>query len=680
MYLLHYLEFSRKRKILRFLSDYWIVLIILLVGGFLRFYKLGEHSLWYDEILSTLRASQGLHYALFERFRLTDFFIFLELFVGNSEFIIRFYSALFGILGIVAIYICARNFFDERVALLSSFFLSLNAFHIFYSRDARYYSVIFFLSTVSCYFFLKFLGGSRLREFVALLVVSLLGVVTHPTFLFLIGVQLLFLVFLIVYWLLEGFSLEKILFSKLFDAQYIIDSFREFSWILRIAIICIICFSLLVVFRYILRHVTSNFDFSIFSYQRPPLPSNFSASLQFYWEMFREFLGFKNIRLRLSVVVFFVFGLLFSFLKGYWRTGLFSLLLFASPVLFIWTFRPHSRFIFRYVMFLKPFWVLYIAYGVVSVFGLVFKLVPRYRQQLILLCGASFFICLFLYQSLVSDFHVGSGYYAWREIAKTIHENHNSGDIVYGAFLEGNVAVPYYLSKEVGVSLVDLVDNEVIKKSISMKPVPEGMLQVNSYKVFFRREHLREYLSDFYGGLWSAGLEFNHQRAHLLKEYKFPGLCRGSLFEYRVFDTDFNYELGPVELYRSAEFLENIKIGEPEKFIHAEEFDKEGIVVYKFDISEEIHKCYLRVRPYVLYEGNYLEVWYSTDGVDYKPIKTVQATGDDPVVNDVGVDLSADVSGADRIYIRLNLFANSESSVVSFDTRVESLHLFGTTR
>lgn len=142
----------------------YLLFVILILGCFLRIYKLGEKSLWIDD-LNSLRDSQSLSTAVMANHP-PLFFIILHFFryVGDNEFILRLPAAIFGILTILLIYKVGKLFFGTREALISAFLLSISTFHIDYSQQVRMYTVFSFFSVLSLFFLYKALKEYR-KEF-----------------------------------------------------------------------------------------------------------------------------------------------------------------------------------------------------------------------------------------------------------------------------------------------------------------------------------------------------------------------------------------------------------------------------------------------------------------------------------------------------------------------------------
>lgn len=133
---------------------------ILLVGGILRFYHLGESSLWYDEILSVFHARLDLRDLLAANVLdpMPPFYALLLhwwLGMGTSEWMIRVPSAVFGIGALVVTYRLGATLFSTRVGLWAAALLGASPGHILYSQEARCYSLLVLLTLLSTYFLVR---------------------------------------------------------------------------------------------------------------------------------------------------------------------------------------------------------------------------------------------------------------------------------------------------------------------------------------------------------------------------------------------------------------------------------------------------------------------------------------------------------------------------------------------
>ena len=118
-------------------QNIFILSVITLIGGCLRFINLGDTALWIDEAWFGF-LSQG---------NITQEFIpayIVRLFGWHSEFWLRFQSALFGTLTIPAVYYVIKKY-----KLYAALLVAVFPLFIFWSRMARPYAVAGFFLVLS---------------------------------------------------------------------------------------------------------------------------------------------------------------------------------------------------------------------------------------------------------------------------------------------------------------------------------------------------------------------------------------------------------------------------------------------------------------------------------------------------------------------------------------------------
>ncbi len=146
----------------------WLLLLTLILIAFaLRLLMLGEQSLWYDESVSWMLSQMQLP-ALIE-WTAADiqpplYYLLLWLTTFNSvfndsEWALRFPSALFGVLSVPLIYTLTRRLFPKLplAPLLSALILTCSPLMIYYSQEARMYTLLTFEAMLSSYLLLKIL-------------------------------------------------------------------------------------------------------------------------------------------------------------------------------------------------------------------------------------------------------------------------------------------------------------------------------------------------------------------------------------------------------------------------------------------------------------------------------------------------------------------------------------------
>jgi len=134
------------------------LVLILIIGIFLRIYKLGTNDLWFDEAMSIYSVTHltdtpawFFHYA-----NPPLYYFFLRLWVvlwGSSEFCMRMLSVIFGIGSLWLVYQFAKKIFCRKVGLLSMLIFAISPVHIWYSQEVRQYTMTTFFMLATLYFF-----------------------------------------------------------------------------------------------------------------------------------------------------------------------------------------------------------------------------------------------------------------------------------------------------------------------------------------------------------------------------------------------------------------------------------------------------------------------------------------------------------------------------------------------
>jgi uncharacterized membrane protein len=185
-------EADRKR-------DYLLVGLLAAVGLGLRLYRLGDQSLWLDEGFTWYRAmlpfDQGLK-ALRQVFTHPPLFHLLSsawVRIGSSEWMLRLPEALVGTVTIPVIYAFGRRLEGRSLGLLSALLLTVNPFHVWYSRDARDYTLVMLLTLLVLSSFWRLLRHEH--TWIRFTVYSSLLYITHYFGLLSALTQFIYLVF-----------------------------------------------------------------------------------------------------------------------------------------------------------------------------------------------------------------------------------------------------------------------------------------------------------------------------------------------------------------------------------------------------------------------------------------------------------------------------------------------------
>lgn len=176
------------------------LMLILVLGAVLRLLRLGSQSFWYDEVYSANLSVRSLEVVV-SRFGQTPtlYHILLHfwLYLGRSDTMIRLLSVVFGVIALWVIYLVGKSLLDAKYGLLCAFLLAISPFHIWYSQEARMYSLLILLSTASVLFFIKFLREHRGWSSVWWVLTTGFAIYTHYYAAFiLLGQVAFFLIFL----------------------------------------------------------------------------------------------------------------------------------------------------------------------------------------------------------------------------------------------------------------------------------------------------------------------------------------------------------------------------------------------------------------------------------------------------------------------------------------------------
>ncbi|MEP7162372.1 MAG: glycosyltransferase family 39 protein [Candidatus Moraniibacteriota bacterium] len=135
--------------------------LVLLLGFVLRIVDLTKRDFWFDEAFTGISIKENLS----EMFRIIIadihpplYYLAVKAFAapfGYSVFGIRFFSLIFGILGIWMVYLLAKDFFGKKAALLAALLTAISPFAIQYSQEGRMYSMFAFFIVLSAFLFLR---------------------------------------------------------------------------------------------------------------------------------------------------------------------------------------------------------------------------------------------------------------------------------------------------------------------------------------------------------------------------------------------------------------------------------------------------------------------------------------------------------------------------------------------
>lgn len=163
-----------------------LLALVTLAGAWLRLFHLGNKSLWLDEgftvTIARMTWPNFVHLWWYgEAGFQGTFFLLIRgwLPLGQSEAWIRLPAAVFGIASIPLIYLVARKLMGVIPALASAAMLAFSPTHVYYSREARSYTMTILLVLLSSWLFTRAVEQERERDWVLWVLFSVLAVYSH---------------------------------------------------------------------------------------------------------------------------------------------------------------------------------------------------------------------------------------------------------------------------------------------------------------------------------------------------------------------------------------------------------------------------------------------------------------------------------------------------------------------
>jgi mannosyltransferase len=169
-------------------SAWAIPLGLTALAAALRFVGLDLSSLWLDEAYEVAAAAAPLgEAAVFETNQPPLHRVLLGLWMGvggTSESAVRAPAALFGTLAVPAIWVLARRAFGPRAALLAGLLAAVSPYLVYFSKEARGYSLLILLTVLALGLGREAVRQGRTGARIGWAIVAVLGLHTHYFFAF----------------------------------------------------------------------------------------------------------------------------------------------------------------------------------------------------------------------------------------------------------------------------------------------------------------------------------------------------------------------------------------------------------------------------------------------------------------------------------------------------------------
>lgn len=344
------------------------LIIVVLVGAFLRLWNLGKLGFTTDEIYIGLSMKlireigapilpDGTYYMRgIVQSLISAFFSYI---FGINEFSARLPSALAGIISIFLIYSIGKNFFNKQTGLFASIIFCFSPWTVEFARWGRMYS-LFSLCLLATFYF-SYIGFNQRK-----IILIIFGFVFTILCLFVDNWGYIALPVFIFAGIINNFNYKTI--EKYFKIKY-------FSIVL------------LIFFSFILSNYIKNIIIRKSIYISP-IDYIIKFFSMFKFDNFDSYFLLFYIKEYPTYYVFFVFLICILLVKNIFsREALYAIITFICSLLFVCIF--HLHLVARYIYFTYPLLILLLSY---SFYLFIFKFCGRnYLKQLIF-----FLIILFI--------------------------------------------------------------------------------------------------------------------------------------------------------------------------------------------------------------------------------------------------------------------------------------------
>ncbi|MGA9085236.1 MAG: glycosyltransferase family 39 protein [Methanoregula sp.] len=385
-------------------SRYFQSLIVLMVIGlFLRFYNLGFNSLWLDEA-STYTISVKSFAGIWQVTASGEFnpplFYWAEhvmLMLGNNEVILRFIPALLGVLTIPLFYLIGKEFLDRNAGIIAAAACTVSPFLIYYSQEARAYMMMLFFVALATIFFLRAMKSGSLIHWILFGVFSALAFWSHFYAFVMIAA-------LVLYALIEWAPRIR---TELANLRMLVAG---------IIVFVVLSLPLIIV------------TLQLFVLRTSSAPTYGIQGLGIILETFIQVAGMNDIAMYLLVALFIV-GIIQAFRIGK-NKGIFLVLITVLTFVISYILSFKMPMLPRYLIFLSIVFFLGIAVSYRVVYSLWNTRAVVY----------GFIILLFVISApVLAGYYSGFSKEDWRGFSATLQQKTLPGDVV--------ISVPGYISQ-----------------------------------------------------------------------------------------------------------------------------------------------------------------------------------------------------------------------------------------
>ena len=187
-----------------------LLLLITIIAALLRFYEIDKLSFWQDELFETgfikVNLKDLVPIILQKDINMLSYDIIVnfwaKLVPSISEGSLRSLSALFSIASIPVVFLLGKSLSIDKkkataVGLVAAFLVTINAYNIQYAQEFRAYSLVFLLTALSTFLFIKAVEKNSPIWWIGYSVISAIAIYSHLFAAFILIAQATSLLFLL---------------------------------------------------------------------------------------------------------------------------------------------------------------------------------------------------------------------------------------------------------------------------------------------------------------------------------------------------------------------------------------------------------------------------------------------------------------------------------------------------
>ena len=192
----------------------------------MRLWKIDFQSLWLDELHTMIESDPDSTWAtmlyylkccdqqppLYFSLAKISFLLF-----GHTAISARLICVIAGTASVWGMYLLGKEILNRNLGLIAAVLTTVNYYNLYYSQEARSYSLAFLFATLSFVFLIRFLKKINIKNSILYAVFTLFLLYSHYYSLFVVASQIIVIVLLIFFY---GKKSKEILYKTLFVERY----------------------------------------------------------------------------------------------------------------------------------------------------------------------------------------------------------------------------------------------------------------------------------------------------------------------------------------------------------------------------------------------------------------------------------------------------------------------------